>query len=165
MNINIKGKEVSEETAHLALAEYFAKHPEPKPELRHGDYGYDRCGESCLRIFNSNPDYKFTVASKAVVFGNDSGGIAVPKIILGNIFDDLERNKVDLEEFKIGYTDGSNPNAVCFSIQPVIEETHIQLIVQGSVFTENMATFTKLHQKLGQLIATALRKKRQRINQ
>ncbi len=70
-----------------------------KPKLRHGDYGYDDAGNPCIRIYNYHK--AFVVADQDRAYGSDVGIVAVPKINIGNIFDDLKRNQEDLEEFEI----------------------------------------------------------------
>ena len=107
LKINGKDKEVSNETCALAVTEYFAKHPEPKPELRHGDYGHSRQGTPRLFIkeerkeegvYCCEDDYWPTLGEDAAGTLKESGSI-----ILGNIFDDLAQYKVDLDEFEMEF--------------------------------------------------------------
>ena len=116
-------------------------------DKRHGDYGYDYDRKPCLRIYGHCPDYQFTVANRTTTFGNDSGSAAVPKIILGNIFDDLERNSEYLKEFK------TDIHTYKFDFEKV---SHAPIYIAGNWHT--MAEAEEHHQKLGQLIATAKRK-------
>ncbi len=113
---------------------------------RHGDYGYDHDGAACLRMLSC---YKkqFVVANKDTTFGNDSGVVAVPKPVLGNIFDDLKRDSEDLEEFC------TDVHRYFFNF---VDFSHAPIHIAGNWHTINEAI--KHHQKLGQLIATARRR-------
>ena len=139
VNINIAKSNI--ETAETKLKAL------DKPELRHGDYGYDRNGRPCLRIYRNVKINGFVVADKEMTFGNDAGSHAVPKIIIGNIYDDLERNQKDLEEFM------TDVNKYYFDFENFI---HAPIHIAGNWHTIKEAVTH--HQKLGQLIATAKRK-------
>ena len=66
--------------------ETFENLKSPKPELRHGDYGYNKEGD--IRLQANGKTWG--------CIGNTPTNLGSPLIPIGNIFDDLERNKVDL---------------------------------------------------------------------
>lgn len=127
-----------------------------KPKLRHGDYGYDKSG-------------KFTLVCKeaegVLRAGREEGFLEcmpienldshLPETILGNIFDDLKRNSEDLKKFTVYGDNDPEDNAV---FKAEYDGTHIWLAstTDGAYF--EVADIVRIHQKLGQLIATARRK-------
>ena len=78
--------------------------------------------------------------------------------VISHIFDDLKRNSEDLDEFETGYLDGSCSDRVRVRIKNRYFD-HIELKVESSHFTEKLPKFIEIHQKLGQLIATAIRRR------
>lgn len=130
-----------------------------KPKLRHGDYGRGRLGVA----FFCNGDGTDSVfirsdKRKARMLHGETGGRYRYAEKFGNIFDDLERNTVDLEEFSAGvYSTTRN------SIRAKIVDDEIRFFIEYSRGCETRSTHDlesaiEFHQKLGQLIATAKRK-------
>ncbi len=152
MKLNINGidKEVSKETCALAVTDYFAKHPEPKPEppeLRHGDYGINLT--PWIKIW----DNVWWLTDQKLPSDYDDSSFV--ESIQGNLVDDLARNKVDLEEFEISDEDGP------LAFEAVKQCGHDTIWIQvhrnsKGFFSINQAT--EIHQKLGQMIATARRR-------
>ena len=113
-----------------------------KLKLRHGDYNIRR--------------YLMVKADKNLrLFWCDNNGVCHGDNDItpdGNIFDDLERNSEDLEKFKV--------DALCFSFKGILStssaSSRINMCTQGAWM--NMEIAEEIHQKLGQLIATAKRK-------
>lgn len=156
MEIEIEGRkvEVSNETVVLALQEHFAKHPltpEPKPELRHGDYGCDENGRlSWIKIYGNV--WWLDGRQKTPSGCEESSFVKEKKGNIKDIFDDLERNKVDLEEFEKA-SSRTNGN-IKFHIDA---DPHL-IWFESECGYFNIEEATKIHQKLGQMIATAKRK-------
>lgn len=132
-----------------------------KPELRHGDYGISYGKEHNSISFPMLAFQRDTSGCPLRIAHKDgSGGWQEADgdddiTWLGNIFDDLKRNSVDLKEFEIGYKDGDkNPRIKCR-----LGDSGIQLTIDNTYFTANISPFQKFHQKLGQLICTAKRQK------
>ena len=131
------------------------KTEKPK-ELRHGDYGY-RDNKPVI-MFKGN-DYstveqgKHFQAGADMVFSNSmeshTGGYAK----LGNIFDDLERNSKDLEEFE--YELGGV--SMCIRLHGKGISWGRTLAFGAQMQEPNIEKVIKYHQKLGQLIAYAKR--------
>ncbi len=129
-----------------------------EPKLRHGDYGYDSQGRRCLRLQVGNSNSGFTVASSEFVYGNDAGIAFVPKVILGNIFDDLKRNSENLGRTQINFEDGKDIFMdIAYKNKVWL---HFSNTKTGGGGHLSMETATEFHQKLGQLIATAKRKQK-----
>ncbi len=146
--------EISCETAEN-LKKQFVK--EEKPELRHGDYGYYHGYKSDPVIFvkkKARNDELIIVNTEGVCDFSLTDYNKKESIILGNIFDDLKQNAEDLKEFEVGYKDKSNDSKVKF----VLLKDGIQMKVGHEYFTTALKQFEKLHQKLGQLIASAKRR-------
>ena len=132
-----------------------------KPKLRHGDYGYDFEGDPCMSLQLHNGAgctlHRSCAGKKYAYTCKTLNACYVPKVVLGNIFDDLERNSKDLEEFRI--TDFEDDayrarwNGSYLDIETtrglLCDRQHMHLALDGMV---------EFHQKLGQLIATAKRR-------
>ena len=168
MKLNINGidKEVSKETCAFAVTEYFAKHPEPKPEppkLRHGDYGlwsfapYD---ENTFVVYIDSGDSPDTVFYDGCQYcSNASKDDGREFTRLGNLYDDLARNKVDLEEFEVELEYDEN---LKFELKLHHAGRYICLIqtmTSGKTIHAHIdiKQAPEIHQKLGQMIAYALR--------
>ena len=128
-----------------------------KPELRHCDYGYDYQNDPCMIIELHNGFLK-DVNKLHVLDKHDDSTEASPQYRietkLGNTFDDLERNSKDLEEFD-AYS--CTDSKVTFGIEG--GEIGMEVKVNKTYFNWDIDVFTKIHQKLGQLICTARREK------
>lgn len=156
----LKQAEIDLDLAEVAIHKEIADIDEElagldKPKLRHGDYGY--CD-------NAKPVLVCREGASGIMRAAHAGGILenlrlerlegyAPRTILGNIFDDLARNAKDLSEFGVDSCElntlkgrfvlrhGGNGmkwitcDNHCFSTSGLIE----------------------IHQKLGQVIATAKR--------
>ncbi len=119
-----------------------------EPELRHGDYGVgkDKSGRPRFRLMIRNDVYNGESTK------NPTNRDPNKDVWLGNIFDDLKRNAEDLKEFEVDnlrvVLDKQRGDAMVF----------FKSICSDRTFTINEAT--EIHQKLGQLIATAKRKQK-----
>ena len=160
MKLNINGidKEVSKETCALAVTDYFAKHPEPKPEppkLRHGDYGTTEV-DSWIHFKGK------TYWSHEECTGSACSDSHFLQHRLGNIFDDLARNKVDLEEFEVEleYDEKLKFETRLCHTNPYI--CLIQTMTSGKQIHAHIdiKQAPEIHQKLGQMIATAHRRQK-----
>ena len=89
---------------------------ENKPELRHGDYGYDKDGG--FRIMISH-DFKLYTAGDGCLHDANLGCYDLV-VVLGNIFDDLESMQEDVEEFVICDEESDEP-------------IYVQLVDAGSI--------------------------------
>ncbi len=138
-----------------SLAESKAKLAElDKPELRHGDYGFDKDDDGCMVLQLHDGDSGKTLheshAGSRYAYVNEPKGDAfVPKVKLGNIFDDLKALAEPLEEFQIcnikfGLTDANGKL--------------LEIRIDGEMWWLSERDTINLHQKLGRLIATAKRK-------
>jgi len=74
---------------------------EKKPELRHGDYGYDKDGG--FRIMISH-DFKLYTAGDGCLHDANLGCYDLV-VVLGNIFDDLKAMQEDVDEFEVKQTE------------------------------------------------------------
>ncbi|MCK5017488.1 MAG: hypothetical protein KAS32_10510 [Candidatus Peribacteraceae bacterium] len=146
-----------------------------KPELRRGDYGYDEKDGTCilvgstLRHMNYNAFPLTAYDCNGIACGYVSGSEVLTRSIIriGNIFDDLERNSVDLDRF------------VVEDIYPQHDELKVE--ITNSLWTEsdcvrfwvkygksgthmhtkhNLDQTIEIHQKLGQVIAKMQRQLR-----
>jgi len=128
------------------------------PNERHGAYGYDADGDPCMSARMSNGKLKdvgpLTVFEHCVFHSSDPSFHV--KDYKGNIFDDLERNMVDLDEFWGLYANGEKIMRI--SIDEDLNEIEFQ--IDSSFFTTTHAETVKIHQKLGQLLATFEREHR-----
>ena len=119
-----------------------------KPALGNGDYGY-LSRQSWIKI--QNEVYWLDSAFKDISTHPDS--FFLPSRI-GNLVDDLKRNQEDLEEFEINGDCGGQLNISYGSHGR--ERVRFRVACTEHNFSLNEAT--KIHQKLGQLIATAKRR-------
>ncbi len=74
-----------------------------KPKLRHGDYGYDIHNQPCaaMEVFETNgPRITGPSTVCSALCNISEGTVYKPKVILGNIFDDLTAIAEPLKEFK-----------------------------------------------------------------
>ena len=119
------------------------KEEKPK-DLRHGDYGCSKHGVLPWIIINGSRIWLEGDCCKS--------GLPDPAFkgeYKGNLADDLKRNSEDLEEFKI--------DCCCFSFKAVLGRSgHIDISTQGAWM--GIKTAQEIHQKLGQVITTALRR-------
>ncbi len=129
---------------------------EEKPELRHGDYGFS--DENHPRLYLTDKGKPIHVQADDTFLGADkwfAGKMDEGGIVLGNIFDDLKRNAEDLRGFEIanGTKEGS------LKITPWLGSCFEWKIETPSRYTMGWTTkeLIEIHQKLGQLIATAKR--------
>ena len=127
-----------------------------EPKLRHGDYGYYAESGNYWCVWKQEETLE--------IFGKNSGSGRVAEeenknsdmVKDGNHVDDLERNSEDLEGFGVGagsqrdiFTakwDGGHKDTMPFAIG-----------VNGKSFWFDGKQVIEIHQKLGQLIATAER--------
>ena len=131
--------------------------PEPKPELRHGDYGHYKDGglwwawkrQGCLELFGT------------IQGSGRPAKLILDKVIDGNFVDDLERNKVDLKEFRVvGKNPGDRVVIELYTDKHSIDNTYICIVESGhSHFSLEQAA--EIHQKLGQMLAYAKRQSKQ----
>ncbi len=129
-----------------------------KAELRHGDYGTECDGAQWAVLYRN---------VQLEVFGNNSGsGITTTNTWptstrkLGNIFDDLKRNSEDLEEFSMNVRFGERIQVCAWNKKITI---HFINKDNPSIHDDrefNIDEATEIHQKLGQLLATAKRKQK-----
>ena len=121
-----------------------------EPKLTHGDYGY--CGEpSENNMYFIDSQFKGTEDNPFGI-SNTGGQESINKPIcefktMGNIFDDLKRNSKNLEKF----TNDVHTYRYDFIVFPFAP-----ICIAGTWHTIKEAT--EFHQKLGQLLATAIRK-------
>jgi hypothetical protein len=118
-----------------------------KPKLRHGDWWMK--GDSLHIYMKEHHGRDFVAIGDCILtkIGSSYGG----EPILGNIIDDLKRNAEDLEKFDV-YGGGTR-------LFIRLQDNDIVFDIGG--FTSTMHKInkaTEIHQKLGQLIATAKRK-------
>lgn len=134
-----------------------------KKQSRHGDYGLtvdDRPFLITKSFFGG--DDSMRVASQEglleTISMNNLSGMK-PKTTFGNIYDDMERNKEDLEEFTINGQVRVKRDMDCISIavygwlRPLKNVGHV-----GQGWNLNLAEAVEYHQKLGRVIATIKRK-------
>lgn len=142
---------------------------EKEPKIRHGDYGYyEYLGSMSGRIFTQATEH-------TTIRGYDNNGVCVQQdalnaicnyTLLGNIFDDLKRMREGLEEFemrsknyngaiefKLGHSHNGH-SCYCDKTSPTM--IWINPKKEGWFSLDEAAD---LHQKLGQVIATAKRDK------
>lgn len=154
IQLNDKKIEISDETAKNLDKQFGEK---PKPELRHGDYGYDREG---IELLIAKPNYDESLLSfdvNASHCGIILNGIHATRTFtkLGNIFDDLKRNSEDLEEFEIN---DSYYDKCYFQITGHNKKICFNLIQAGNHPHFTLDQLDEIIQKLSQLRATAKRK-------
>jgi len=129
----------------------------PKPiQIRTGDYGYgykSRIGwlaVSGTRVFLDNGEIE-----------DWEGGLS-EAVRFGNTFDDLERNNEDLSDFDIIPKNESDSLLTIGRTFNPVDWVHLNISVNGTCKYEsihlNPEEAVLVHQKLGQIIATARRK-------
>ena len=119
-----------------------------KPKLRHGDFGLDYAKNPCIRIRLPGKT-TIAVADKDRTYGNDVGVVAIPKIIIGNIFDLLKEWSEDLEVWERP----TGHNKFVFKICGCTIDFHT-----NSYCSFNLPEAEEIWHKLGQMIATLKRK-------
>lgn len=139
--------EISKETAENV------RKSQEKPEKRHGNYGYDFRDEPCVRIYLPIQHGPLTVADKQRTYGSDVGVVAVPKVILGNIFDELEAMKEDKSYFEVSDKDGT------LAIHAGLNGCWIEIVTNVKHQRFTLKQTEKLSLGLRHLIATAKRRK------
>jgi hypothetical protein len=132
-----------------------------KPKLRHGDYGYGGSTGYAFFIKGNGEQASMWGEHQDRLNTSDSaktGGRYRNAVLLGNIYDDLKRNSEDLTKFEVsGQYDTEEEKTVKAKIGL---ESRIWLHISTNSSYFNIDTATELHQKLGQLIATARRKQK-----
>ena len=136
---------------HQAVIDEAKKELSTVDELRHGDYGYGKNGYPCMEI-NHYPSGEIRDVSDLRMYdynmrSSEDGAFKV-KTKLGNIFDDLERNAKDLDEFKV------NAFAVRSGFVAKITSGAVRIGTSYDVWSFDLNSATEIHQKLGQLLAT-----------
>ncbi len=124
-----------------------------EPKYKQGDYGLDL---GFLFVAIKDQTGRLIEAKE---YDNDclSADIqTIEAVKLGNIFDDLKRNSEDLEEFRVVTTCCSSGFLNVLIVESGINFNIVKENRIGKCFTVDEAT--EIHQKLGQLIATAKRK-------
>jgi len=130
-----------------------------KPKLRHGDYGIDVSGHSSLVVRQD--------ASGVLRAGGSSGFYehitieslteSKPDVILGNIFDDLKRNSEDLRSFTVQNCTDSLYAYIGTDVGG--KNKGVQIDLSSNCLLYSLEDATKIHQKLGQMLATIRRDK------
>jgi len=126
-----------------------------KPELRHGDYGYTRNKIPVLRTINADDKARVKTSYPEGLL-NNLGECWTDGIRLGNIFDDLDRNSKDLEEFET--VQSHFGNAILRMGCTIDPRGYIFIQIGMHYIHFNIDQATVIHQKLGQLLATTKRK-------
>ena len=119
-----------------------------KPELRHGDYGYTESGQQRLFVNHNGEIEHYDPDDRRSCNNNYYSDYT----ILGNIFDDLERNAEDLESFEV---DGAR-----FYISPLNNSMIRFSLSNGDERSFSEEEIIEILQKLGRLRATAKKRKR-----
>ena len=125
-----------------------------KPKQKHGDYKIDKNGVIQFFVKDDETDLIRLCQSRSLLFGSAKNYyIFEDKDIIqsGNLVDDLKRNSEDLKEFTV-FAPCTNTNG--FSARLSGDGAYI--ICRDWYFT--LKELTEIHQKLGQLLATAKRK-------
>ncbi len=145
-SINDHQKAIDEAKSKLAALD--------KPKLRHGDYGYVKSNPDQLRFFVETQTGEMRHYEKEFNCADPFACACYSSYaILGNIFDDLKRNAVDLEEFEVsGLNYRDKFNAL------ITDLGQIWIATNMSGATCDKAIIKEIHQKLGQMIAFAQRK-------
>ena len=132
-----------------------------KPKLKHGDYGRDTDGVSWMVLLRKGFLEVFDKICGSGVIVKDAWPTQNK---LGNIFDDLERNSEDLEEFDIEAGKAvSHQKGDKLEIGLSIKPRNLLYITTHSEDRSHYMHFdidqaTEIHQKLGQMIASSIRK-------
>lgn len=129
-----------------------------KPEFKHGDFRVS--GTGFWQLYLKEIGGGMRIASKHHLFSGNLGDYSIidKPACSGNIhdyFDDLKRNAVDLEEFDGWYPSGENRMIV-----RLVGKTSglVEFCIDKALFSADLDEAVKIHQKLGQLIATARRR-------
>lgn len=162
--ICIKGKkepldpDLSMETAKNKLQGFFEK--PKKPKLKHWDYGYHRDGSKRLFLKTDKGLRAIYENGKDANETSTAGAIRDQLYtILGNISSDLERMKEDLKEFEVKASLNEKTIEVGRSIEPNdLIFFGVGIPGKREIMHINLDKATEIHQKLGQVIATAKRK-------
>ena len=75
-----------------------------KPELRHGDYGWDRGSRNCITLKVAGKEGLRQCIESEGLWECAVDKCGEPTIVLGNIFDDFKAIAEDLEEFDMDLT-------------------------------------------------------------
>ena len=128
-----------------------------KPQLRHGDYGYDEDGDPRITLTEWEAG-RFTFAGDYSLVKRDLKSELTVKYKTGNIFDDLKRNSNDLTEFYgSGQYDKSAKMDKTFSCSiNGYDSVWMRINTGSSLFT--IEEFKKICQQSNQLLATLERK-------
>ena len=131
---------------------------EEKKELRHGDCWANRTdGKIEIFLKEYNGEHRDCIATDSTLFtniGSDYDGHE----ILGNLetfFGDIARNAEDLREFR--YHGPKNGGLIEISIN---HNDRLDFTILGNTQNFTVSEAQEIHQKLGQVIATALRDKK-----
>ena len=147
------GKEAESKLAELEV--------ESKPPLRDGNYGIGSDGRPSIFLDPSQwPQIDDPVVFHVGRHWNYAGECKGEMDTLGNIFDDIERRGEDLEEFNIK-NQGGNDLSVRRVRKFGMYRNGIEFAINnnyGQVSTASINQAIEIHQKLGQIIATAKRK-------
>lgn len=133
-----------------------------KPELRHGDYGYGAIAGDAFIVNGNYLNAEMLTVYNRPLFQNPKDGHWHRILPLGNIFDDLASLAEPLEEFEV--RDGNAYHLVMkLLLEGRMKDTiYVQLLSSGGstkeYFHMDIGRATKIHRKLGQLLATAKRK-------
>lgn len=114
---------------------------EPKPELRHGDYGYDDDGTTRICILDG--------------INSEASQRLWPTRVLGNIFDDLKALGEDVEEVKA--TDPQNNREARFRVN-MNGGLYVELQEANGDRCKNINLPADTFLKLRQMLATHKRK-------
>ena len=133
---------------------------ESTPALRHLDYGINDDGHIRLVIIERHSNNPIVWNKYGI--GNPNGRDPKKDIWLGNLADDLARNAEDLDNYET--TTKFNGSGVKLKIGVVVNLVDLIYFKVGGTYNghqvhANIDEATEIHRKLGQLIATAIRKK------
>ncbi|KKN08272.1 hypothetical protein LCGC14_1058370 [marine sediment metagenome] len=133
---------------------------ESPPALRHLDYGINDDGHIRLVIIERHSNNPIVWNKYGI--GNPNGRDPKKDIWLGNLADDLARNAEDLDNYET--TTKFNGSGVKLKIGVTVNPVDLIYFKVGGTYNghqvhANIDEATEIHRKLGQLIATAIRKK------
>ncbi len=133
---------------------------ESTPALRHLDYGINDDGHIRLVIIERHSNNPIVWNKYGI--GNPNGRDPKKDIWLGNLADDLARNAEDLDNYET--TTKFNGSGVKLKIGVTVNPVDLIYFKVGGTYNghqvhANIDEATEIHRKLGQLIATAIRKK------
>jgi len=132
-----------------------------KPKYRFGDYGTAKTVEGD-KIFIINKQFKNSISNYHWLDEDNMwANRELTNIkILGNCFDDMKRNQVDLKEFEVFARGVDSINNEGFSAY-IDGFASICLGNIGDTWAYHLDQAIKIHQKLGQVIATKQRSLKQ----